>query len=50
MKHNPMILFLGVWYLIETDKDGKRWAVAGDVRLPYNGDGITEKKRQEARA
>lgn len=35
MKHNPTIHALGVWWLIETDRDGNRWAVHDLVRLPY---------------
>lgn len=43
MKHNSMIYFLGVWYLIETDKDGKRWAINGEERLPYgHGESLIE--------
>lgn len=41
MVHNPMIRFLGIWWLIETDKDGKQWAVNGDERLPYGQGGLT---------
>lgn len=36
MKHNGMIKQFGVWWLIETDKDGKQWAVNGDDRRPYD--------------
>lgn len=50
MKHNPMIRFLGVWYLIETDKHGKMWAVSGDVRLPYGQGGLTQLDEVRAQA
>lgn len=40
MKHDPMIRVLGVWYRIETDKQGKLWAVSDTERRPY-GEGLT---------
>jgi len=43
MKHNPMVMFLGQWWLIETDKSGKCWAISGDLRVPYGQGGLTQK-------
>ena len=32
---NPTVQVDGRWYVIEMDKEGKRWAVSDSHRIPY---------------